>query len=323
MFTLRFDMRAPHTPTTDLYGAAIDMCAWAETRGAVLTVLSEHHGTADGHLAAPTILASAIAARTKRLVILLAAVPIPFWDPVRLAEEICALDIVSGGRVSYAFGIGHRAEEYEHFSVDMSTRGKLADEKLALLLRLLTGEPVEHDGRRITVTPGRVSPSGPNLLIAGGSSAAARRAARHGLGFISQTAAPGLKEFYEAECRANGHEPGVVQFPVPGTPTAVFVADDVDRAWDELGPFLLHDARTAASYRHGDDTVASISHADTVSALRRDGGAYQILSIDEAAGYARGGRPLPLLPLCGGLPPEVAWPYLERAVAASERDRKQ
>ncbi|ORB35570.1 hypothetical protein BST41_28010 [Mycolicibacterium porcinum] len=78
-----------------------------------------------------------------------------------------------------------------------------------------------------------------------------------------------------------------------------------------------------ASYRHGDDTVASISHADTVSALRRDGGAYQILSIDEAAGYARGGRPLPLLPLCGGLPPEVAWPYLERAVAASERDRKQ
>ncbi|KLI08251.1 luciferase [Mycolicibacterium conceptionense] len=318
MFTLRFDMRAPHTPTTDLYGAAIDMCAWAETRGAVMVVLSEHHGTADGHLAAPTILASAIAARTSRLAILLAAVPIPFWDPVRLAEEICTLDIVSRGRVSYAFGIGHRAEEYEHFGVAMSARGKLADDRLALLLRLLAGETVEHDGRKIAVTPGCATPSGPYLLIAGGSRAAARRAARHGLGFISQTAAPGLQEYYEAQCRAAGTEPGVVQFPAPNTPTAVFVADDLDRAWEELGPFLLHDARTAASYRHGDDTVASISHAESVAALRQDGGPYQILTTDQAAEYARSGRPLPLLPLCGGLPPEVAWPYLERAAAASQ-----
>lgn len=318
MFTLRFDMRAPDTPATDLYRSAIDMCAWAETRGAVMTVLSEHHGTADGHLAAPTILASAIAARTERLAILLAAVPIPLWDPVRLAEEICALDIISRGRVSYAFGIGHRAEEYDHFGVEMSTRGKLADERLALLLRLLAGETVDHDGRRITVTPACASASGPHLFVAGGTRAAARRAARHGLGFISQTGTPGLKEFYEAECRANGHEPGVVQLPAPNTPTAVFVADDVDRGWDELGPFLLHDALTAASYRHGDDTVASISRAETVAALRQAGGPYQILSVDEAAGYLRGGRLLPLHPLCGGLPPDVAWPYLERATAASE-----
>ncbi|MGW4100379.1 LLM class flavin-dependent oxidoreductase [Mycobacterium sp. NPDC004974] len=319
MFTLRFDMRAPHTPTAELYGAAIDMCAWAETRGAVMAVLSEHHGTVDGHLAAPTILASAIAARTNRLAILLAAVPIPFWDPVRLAEEICALDIISRGRVSYAFGIGHRAEEYDHFGVEMSARGKLADAKVALLLRLLAGETVDHDGRRITVTPGCASPSGPSLLIAGGSRAAARRAARHGLGFISQTATPGLKEFYEAECRANGHEPGVVQFPAPHTPTAVFVAGDVDRAWHELGPFLLHDALTAAAYRHGDNAVASISLAHTVAELRQAGGPYRIVTVDEAVGYIRAGRPLPLLPLCGGLSPDIAWFYLEQAVMASER----
>ncbi|MGZ8814245.1 MAG: LLM class flavin-dependent oxidoreductase, partial [Mycobacterium sp.] len=65
MFTLRFDMRAPAVgaPATDLYAAAIDMCAWAETRGAIIAVLSEHHGAGDGHLPAPHILASAIAAR--------------------------------------------------------------------------------------------------------------------------------------------------------------------------------------------------------------------------------------------------------------------
>jgi alkanesulfonate monooxygenase SsuD/methylene tetrahydromethanopterin reductase-like flavin-dependent oxidoreductase (luciferase family) len=321
MFTLRFDMRAPAggASVTDLYAAAVDMCSWAETRGAIMAVLSEHHGADDNHLAAPHILAAAIAARTDRLAILLAAVPITFWDPVRLAEEISVLDIISRGRVSYALGIGHRAEEYEHFGIDMDGRGQRADESLALLRRLLSGEPVEHDGRRIHVTPSPATPGGPFMLIAGGSKAAARRAARYGLGFVSQTDSPALKDFYAAECLANGHDPGVIQVPAPGAPTAVFVADDVDAAWRELGAHLLHDAMTAASYRPGDETVASISRADTVEALRATPGPYRILTTDEAAAYIRGGTPLPLLPLCGGIPPDIAWPYLQRAATASER----
>jgi alkanesulfonate monooxygenase SsuD/methylene tetrahydromethanopterin reductase-like flavin-dependent oxidoreductase (luciferase family) len=300
MLTIRFDMRAPTwaAPPADLYAAAIEMCAWVETRGALVAVLSEHHGASDGHLPAPTILASAIASRTSSLAILLAAVPITLWDPVRLAEDIAVLDLVSRGRVSYVFGIGHRREEYEHFGVDWDSRGLLADENLATVRGLLRGEPF--------------------MMIAGGSRPAARRAARHGLGFISQTATPGLKDYYDAQCDAHGHAPGVVQMPVPGAPTVVFVADDVDRAWDELGPFLLHDAVTAASYRHGDDSVASITRAQTVADLRTERGPYRILTGAEAAAYVGGGRPLPLHPLCGGVPPDIAWRYLEFAAASAE-----
>ncbi|MEB3982571.1 LLM class flavin-dependent oxidoreductase [Mycobacterium sp. 663a-19] len=318
MFTLRFDMRAPDWtgPAADLYAAAIDMCAWAETRGAVLAVLSEHHCADDGHLPAPLMLASAIAARTRNLAILLAAVPIPLWDPVRLAEEISVLDLISKGRVSYAFGVGHRSEEYEHFGIDMATRGRVADEILDVLGPLLRGEPVEYRGRTVRVTPPCGSANGPMMLIAGGSKSAARRAGRLGLGFVSQTDLPGLKEFYEEQCRAHGHEPGIVQFPEPGAPTTVFVADDVDEAWNTLGPHLLHDAVTAASYRPHEDSVASITRADSVAALRADGGPYRIFTPGEAADYVRGGRVLPLHPLCGGVPPDVAWPYLERAAAA-------
>ena len=318
MFTLRFDMRAPATgaPVTELYSAAVDMCEWTESRGAVVAVLSEHHATEDGHLPAPHLLAAAIAARTQRLAILLAAVPITFWDPVRLAEEISVLDIISHGRVSYAFGIGHRTEEYAHFGVEMRRRGALADESLALLRRLLRGDPVSIDGRCVHVTPPPVTAGGPHMMIAGGSAAAARRAARHGLGFISQVASPELRELYETECRNRGFEPGLKQFPVEGAPTTVFVAADVEAGWRELGPYLLHDAMTAASYRHGDASVASISSARTVGELRAAGGPYRVLTREEAAAHVRGGRPLPLLPLCGGLPPALAWPYLERAVSA-------
>ena len=325
MFTLRFDMRAPvgAAPASDLYAAAIDMCEWAEDRGAVVAVLSEHHGTEDGHLPAPHLLAAAIAARTKRLAILLAAVPITFWDPVRLAEEVSVLDIIAQGRVSYAFGIGHRIEEYEHFGIDPRRRGKLADESLALLRALLQGEPVDLRGRRIHVTPPPATPGGPYQWIAGGSPAAARRAARYGLGFISQTATPGLKEFYEKQCRAGGFEPGPAQLPVAGTPTTVFVADDVDAAWQELGTYLLHDAMMAASYRHGDDSVASISRAATVAELRESDGPYRIFTTDEAIEYIRDGQPLPLLPLCGGIPPDVAWRYLERAATATQLARQE
>lgn len=314
-------MRGPGraAPAADLYAAAIDMCAWAETRGAVLVVLSEHHGADDGHLPAPLMLASAIAARTHTLAILLAAVPIPLWDPVRLAEEMSVLDLISRGRVSYVFGVGHRSEEYEHFGIAMATRGRVADEILDVLGPLVRGEAVEYRGRTVRVTPPSGSSDGPMMLIAGGSKAAARRAGRFGLGFVSQTDLAGLKEFYEEQCRAHGHEFGMIQFPVRGAPTAVFVADDVDGAWDALGPYLLHDAVMAASYRPHDDAVASITRADSVAELRAENGPYRILTPEEATEFVRGGRPLPLHPLCGGVPPHVAWPYLERAAAAAAR----
>jgi alkanesulfonate monooxygenase SsuD/methylene tetrahydromethanopterin reductase-like flavin-dependent oxidoreductase (luciferase family) len=320
VLTLRFDMRVPDGagPAAAHYSAVSDMCEWAETRGAALAVLSEHHAASDGHLPTPLILASAIAARTQELAILLAAVPLPLWDPVRLAEEMSVLDLISRGRVSYAFGVGHREEEYIHFGVDMASRGRLADEYLGVLIALARGESVEFRGRHVRVTPQCTSPNGPPMMIAGGSKAAVRRAARHGLGFISQIDRPELRTYYTEQCRSLGKVPGFVQFPAPDAPTVVFVADDVDQAWEQLGPHLLHDAAMAASYRHGDDSVASITRAQTVAELRLAQGPYRILTPSAATEFVRAGKSLPLHPLCGGLDPELAWRYLETAVAAHQ-----
>ena len=80
---------------------------------------------------------------------------------------------------------------------------------------------------------------------------------------------------------------------------------------------------TAASYRPHDDSVASITRADNVTALREAQGPYRIFTPDEATEYIRAGRPLPLHPLCGGIPPDVAWRYLELAGAASARARQE
>ena len=312
-------MRAPNwgAPIEDLYAAAVEMSAWAESRGAVVAVLSEHHATADRHLPSPLILATAIAARTEQLPIMVAAAVLPFYEPVRLAEDIAVLDIISRGRVAYVLGVGHRREEYDHFGLNFQARGIQADQRLATLLELVRGNEVTAGGRSTRITPSPTS-GGPQLLIGGGSLAAVRRAGRFGLGLIAQASTPGLMEAYQQACREAGHEPGFVQVPAPGAATALFVADDVDRAWAELGRYLLHDATTAAAYRHGETSVASISTATSVDELRADS-SYRVVTGEEAAELVRAGTLLPLLPLCAGLPPEVAWRYLERAAEAVVR----
>jgi alkanesulfonate monooxygenase SsuD/methylene tetrahydromethanopterin reductase-like flavin-dependent oxidoreductase (luciferase family) len=312
VYLLRFDMRAPDigAPPVELYAAATEMCAWAEDHSCLAAVLCEHHGAADGYLPSPMILASAIVARTERLPLSLILI-LPFYEPVRLAEDMAVLDIISKGRVSYILALGYRPEEFEHFGVDINKRGRIVDEKIGLLRGLLAGE-VDLDGRHISVTPPPQTVGGPMLTWGGGTVAAARRAGRYGLGMLGNANVPGMQEAYEAACREHGHEPGAVFLPDRDTPSVCFVADDVDKAWDELGPYLLHDAQSYAEWNPGNDTSAGISHVDTAEELRTLSRSHRIYSVPEAVERARAGEVISLSPLCGGLPPEVAWPYLKR-----------
>jgi alkanesulfonate monooxygenase SsuD/methylene tetrahydromethanopterin reductase-like flavin-dependent oxidoreductase (luciferase family) len=313
MFTMRFDMRAPDSgaPATELYATALEMAAWAESRGCLSAVLCEHHSSEDGYLPTPTVLAAAMAARTTTLPITVAALPLPLYDPVRLAEEMVVVDILSGGRVSYVAALGYRPEEYELFGVDLRRRGRIADEKLEILLAAKTGEPFEVDGRRLHVTPRPVTAGGPTVMWGGGSAPAARRAGRFGIGFLAQGGGQELHDEYERAAREAGHDPAFCYVPSTDTPTAVFVARDVDRAWDELGPYLMHDVRMYASWNEGNHHTASISFATTAEELRAEHRSHLILDVDEAVEVVRGGQVLLLHPLIGGCPPDIAWRYLE------------
>ena len=154
MFLMRFDMRAPAAGSApDLYAAAIEMAAWGESRGALTAVVCEHHAMRDGYLPSPLILATALAARTTTLPITVAVIVLPLYQPIRLAEDMAVLDIISGGRVNYVAAIGYVPHEYEQHGVEFHRRGRIADESLPLLLKAKTGEPFEHEGRRIHVTP--------------------------------------------------------------------------------------------------------------------------------------------------------------------------
>lgn len=312
MFTLRFDMRAPSmgAPPTELYAAACDMAEWAETRGCVAAVLCEHHCADDGYLPSPLLLGSAIAARTKQLMLNL-VILLPFYDVARLAEDMAVLDHISVGRATYVFGIGYRQEEYDHFGLSLSDRGRMADEKLGLLRRLLAGEEVIHAGRRMRVTPRPRTREGPMMSWGGASLAAARRAGRNGLGLLANGGVPGMQEAYESACRENGFEPGFMLIPEKDAATNCFVADDVDAAWDEIGRYLLHDAMAYSEWNPDNTVSANITTARTVDELRSQSKSHVILPVDEARKRLAAGEVFNINPLCGGIPPDIAWRYLK------------
>ncbi len=229
---MRFSMRSgagdDAAARADLYQATIEMCGWAEDRGAVAAILSQHHGVDDGYLPSPVPLAAAIAARTTRLPITVAALLLALYEPVKLAEDLAVVDLISRGRVSYVVGIGYRPEEFAMFGIDRRTRAALVEERIPLLQRLWAGEQVTLDERKVTVTPLPFTPGGPCSRTAvaprrrpgapgaSGFSSWRRRTTRRWSGPIGKrevTSAPGCF------------------FPPAGTPLTVFVAEDPERAW--------------------------------------------------------------------------------------------
>jgi alkanesulfonate monooxygenase SsuD/methylene tetrahydromethanopterin reductase-like flavin-dependent oxidoreductase (luciferase family) len=328
MFMMRFDMRAPGMTSAQMaaqYRTAIEMAQWADDKGVISIGLSEHHCSEDGYLPSPLILASAMAAVTRNVQLLVAAALLPMYDPVRLAEEMLVLDHISSGRVSYVLGIGYRPIEYELYGLDYEKRGAIADQKLEQLLDVFRQA---SEGRLMPrVTPSSFTAGRPRIMWGGATKAAARRAGHHGLSFLAQTNTPGLAEAYTQAAREAGFEPGQCLLPSPEMPSIVFVHPDTDTGWKEVGPYMLADAVAYADWNKdsGRPTV-SLSKGRTVEELRAERGAHRVLNVEEAVALVKRWGRLPLHPLCGGCPPDLAWTYLRRvaddvmpALAAASR----
>jgi alkanesulfonate monooxygenase SsuD/methylene tetrahydromethanopterin reductase-like flavin-dependent oxidoreductase (luciferase family) len=320
---MRFDLRAPGRSAQErgvLHRSAIEMAAWADEHRCTSLVVSEHHCSDDGYLPSPLTMAAAMAAVTRNTPIVVGAALLPLYDPVRLAEDLITLDHISQGRALVVLGIGYRPVEYELHGVDYARRGAIADEKLERLLEVLRDANAGVAEPRVTPPP--FSSPMPMLAWGGRSKAAARRAGRNGIGFFAQSDGPGLQEAYEEAARANGHEPGLCLLPSADSPQIVFVNDDVDAGWNDVGTSMLADAVSYYDWNEAAGTVegtASLSSARTTDALREANGAHRVVTDAGAVDIIRRHGSLGLHPLCGGLDPEVAWPYLRRAVAAAER----
>jgi probable F420-dependent oxidoreductase len=124
-----------------------------------------------------------LAGATSRLTVISAIVILPLHHPLVAAKAIATLDVLSGGRVIVACGVGHSAEEYEALGVRFDQRGRMADEYLEAMSVLWTEEEPSFEGRFVRFADIRFEPKPyqrphPPIWIGGNSHAALRRAAR-------------------------------------------------------------------------------------------------------------------------------------------------
>jgi alkanesulfonate monooxygenase SsuD/methylene tetrahydromethanopterin reductase-like flavin-dependent oxidoreductase (luciferase family) len=307
---LRFDMRTPSfgAERERLYAEALSMVEWADRHDFAAVRVSEHHGVEDGYCPSPITLAAAMAGRSRRIRLSIAAIVLPLHEPLLIAEQIAVLDLLSAGRVDLTLAAGYVPSELEMFAIDPKARGKLLEAKLAVLRQAWTGEWFEYEGRRVRVRPTPVQKPHPPLWIGGSTPLAARRAARLACGF--DTHLPDLYQVYADEARRLG------QTPEPWRsfgPTFMHVTHDPEAAWHVIAPHALHEMNAYGRWAAETGLDSSYRVVTDAGALRA-GGQYAIVTPEQCLEIARRvGRDGVLIfhPLMGGLEPDFSWASLE------------
>ena len=290
------------------YQATIDMAAYAERAGVSMITLEEHHGADNGWSPSPLITAGLIFGRCSTIGVTVSALLVPLHEPLRIAEDIAILDLASGGRLVVVAGLGYRPEEYAAHGRSWTERGKVFDEALDVLLQAWTGEPFEYRGTTVRVTPRPFTQPHPTLFVGGSSKPAARRAARLGLPLQTAAYLPELEAYYYEQCEAHGTKGFCI---MPGAETAMlFVSEDPDRTWAQVGRHFLHEASTYAKWQTSDIHSAVHSAATTPEELRAEG-IYQVVTPAELLARATAQSVFVVHPLVGGMPVDKGWECLE------------
>lgn len=309
--SLRFDMRQPdpRASIAGQYRAAIDQCVWADRLGFETVYIGEHHGAEDGYIPSSMLLMSAIASRTSNIELHLSALLLTMHHPLRLAEDLAVLDVVSNGRVTITAGMGYRPHEFEMFGVDMKKRLKIYLDAMDVLRSAWTGEPFSFEGRTVRITPKPVQQGGPKIIMGGSTEASAERAARMGLDYMPGH--PGLYEKFREECRKVGR-PEPKPHPNIG-PNFLFVTDDPERDWPIVGPHVLYTTNSYAQWAAERGTGATLYQLlENIEELKKQP-LFQVVTPEQCIAYAKSLGPegeLNFQPLFGGLDPDLAWKSL-------------
>jgi len=148
-------------------------------------------------------------------------------------------------------------------------------------------------------------------MVGGGVAPAARRAARNGLGLwvLQPEMVPecqALIALYQDECTKQGHPPG----PIMSTHPAVHVARDVEAAWEQVGPHILHLVQSYASWAGDVNTTTSPFYGMNSVEKIRAAGLINVMTPEQAIAFAQQ-TPISLTPLISGLDPKIGWEMLE------------
>jgi alkanesulfonate monooxygenase SsuD/methylene tetrahydromethanopterin reductase-like flavin-dependent oxidoreductase (luciferase family) len=200
------------TPRPERYRQVLDEAVAAEQAGFDVVSFGEQHFNTDNatQVSTPEIMTAAVAARTSTIrlrwtsVVLLA-----FNHPIRVAERIAALDLISGGRAEMATARSNHAPTMAAFQIDPKDTRSQWRESLDVIIAFLTQDPFQHMGTHWTIPPTKPVPVSiqkphPPLYYASTSLEGLEIAGHLGLGAISGNSLPGGWD-YVGECARTYH----------------------------------------------------------------------------------------------------------------------
>lgn len=180
-----------------------------------------------------------IAGSTRRVRVTTSVLVVPYHHPLALAKTLSTIDVLSGGRLDVAAGIGHAVREFEVLGIPFGERGAITDETLQAVIELWSSDKPFFDGHYFRVNglafePKPVQKPRPPIYIGGNSKPALRRASRYDGWEPNPTSfaveeVPPLIDYIRAQPEFAGKEQTFgVRWPgtIPGLDRPVFAALD-------------------------------------------------------------------------------------------------
>lgn len=224
----------------ELYRDMLDHASLADQVGLDSFWLSEHHFASDGYHPAVLPLSGALLATTNRLKIGTSILIASLYNPLRLAEDLIALDLLGRGRFIAGLGHTYRADEFRPFGIEPESDSPRLEEIVAILRLAFSGKPFAYTGRyytipEVNVTPAPYTDGGPPLVVTGNGVADrdAERTGRLGIMYmidpaVTWDAAIRLVSIYDAALPTSVKPE--LQISCYG-----FISDNGD-AWDLMRP---------------------------------------------------------------------------------------
>ncbi|MEN8160094.1 MAG: LLM class flavin-dependent oxidoreductase [Myxococcota bacterium] len=182
-------------PLEQVYSRALERIEVMEATGYDAVWLAEHHFT--GYSVCPSVhlMGTHVAARTKRLRIGTAVTLAALAHPLRIAEEVALLDVLSGGRVNWGAGRGFEVREFDAFQVPMAESADRFREAVEIVLAAWEQKKVTFEGRfhqfaDVEVLPKPAQRPHPPTWVAATSEPAIQWAASKGLSILMDPHSP-------------------------------------------------------------------------------------------------------------------------------------
>src|ERR1700716_3215778 len=121
-------------PLDEYYEARLKLTELYDSAGFYAYHLAEHHATPLGTTPSPSVFLAAVAQRTRRLRFGPLVYTLSLHHPLRIAEEICMLDHMSGGRLELGVGRGVSPHEVAYYGVDPAKAQAMYVEGLQVIL---------------------------------------------------------------------------------------------------------------------------------------------------------------------------------------------